>query len=126
MIFIPGNVPSSKNGKQWTGKMLIHSKAMQKYIKNTKGAWQELKEAFLEEIGDKEKPHLIGMHFAKGTRHKFDWVNCVETIQDMMTHHGWIEDDNVEEMIPIPFKRNGYFYTVDKNNPGAYIKVYDR
>ena len=34
-IFIKGNVPSSKNGKRWTGKYLIHSKTTMKYIQNT-------------------------------------------------------------------------------------------
>ena len=36
-IFIPGNVPSSKNSKRWTGKMLINSKTTMKYISKSKG-----------------------------------------------------------------------------------------
>ena len=32
--FIPGNVPSSKNGRRWTGKFFISSKATMKYRKD--------------------------------------------------------------------------------------------
>ena len=34
--FIPGNVPSSKNGRRWTGKYFIASKSTMKYRKATK------------------------------------------------------------------------------------------
>ena len=34
--FIPGNVPSSKNGRRWTGKYFIASKTVMNYRKNTK------------------------------------------------------------------------------------------
>ena len=33
--FIPGNVPSSKNGRRWTGKYFISSKTVMKYRKDT-------------------------------------------------------------------------------------------
>ena len=45
-IFIAGNVPSSKNGKRWTGKYLIHSKTVMNYIKKTKEDWIKNKENF--------------------------------------------------------------------------------
>ena len=44
MIFIEGNVPSSKNSKQWTGRMLIKSKATIRYEKATIQAWIDNKE----------------------------------------------------------------------------------
>ena len=34
--WIPGNVPSSKNGRRWTGKYFIASKAVMNYRKATK------------------------------------------------------------------------------------------
>ena len=44
MIFIAGNTPSSKNSKQFvtlkSGKtLLINSKTVQSYIKNSKADW---------------------------------------------------------------------------------------
>ena len=75
-IFIPGSVPSSKNSKRWTGKMLINSKTTMKYISKTKGDYLINKAKFknkwldddnCEEIipifekyeYDKEKPGVI-------------------------------------------------------------------
>ena len=49
-IFIPGSVPSSKNSKRWTGKMLINSKTTMKYISKT---------YFHGYHVDKEKPGVI-------------------------------------------------------------------
>ena len=49
-IFIPGNVSSSKNGKQWTGKYLIHSKTTMRYIKETKEDYLRIRKEFLEEL----------------------------------------------------------------------------
>jgi hypothetical protein len=40
-IFIPNNVPSSKNSKQWTGKFLVWSKTAQKYVKDTEFYWKQ-------------------------------------------------------------------------------------
>ena len=42
-IFIAGNVPSSKNGKRWTGKYLIHSKTVMNYIKKTEETFLGIK-----------------------------------------------------------------------------------
>jgi len=46
MIFIAGNVPSSKNSKRWTGKMLINSKTVMKYIKDTDMQYKTFKTDF--------------------------------------------------------------------------------
>jgi hypothetical protein len=45
--FIPGNVPSSKNGRRWTGKYFISSKTVMKYRKDTKPFYQK---TFLSKI----------------------------------------------------------------------------
>tara|TARA_R100001463_G_scaffold31742_1_gene71517 strand:- start:533 stop:907 length:375 start_codon:yes stop_codon:yes gene_type:complete len=123
MIFIEGNVPSSKNSKQWTGRMLIKSKATMRYEKATIQAWIDNKETFLSAIATKQAPYKIGFHFVRGSRHKYDWVNPVQTIQDLMVKYEWLEDDNTTVMVPVPFKRNGIFSHYDKENPGVYIKV---
>jgi len=40
-----------------------------------------------------------------------------------MVEYGWLEDDNVTEMYPIPFMMNGSMTTYDKDNPGVFIKI---
>jgi len=122
-IFIPGNVPSSKNSKQWTGKMLIHSKVTRNYIKDTKQLYIQSKEEFDTMLFDAAGIELplpihIDMYFVRSSRRKFDYINPAQTIQDLMVKWGWIEDDNCDIIVP---HFSGYH--VDKENPGVYIKV---
>ncbi len=117
-IFIPGNVPSSKNSKRWTGKMLIHSKTTMNYIKASKAFYIENKYYFHKMIEGKEKPYKVSFTFIRGSRRKFDYVNPLQTVQDLMVKNKWIEDDNCDNIIPI-FEP----YQYDKENPGVIIKV---
>lgn len=116
--FIPGNVPSSKNGRRWTGKYFIASKSVMKYRKETKSYYEEYLEEFKEEISKYENPVKIVFTFIRGTKHKFDYINPAQTVQDDMVEHGWIEDDNCEFIIP-EFKK----YKYDKKLPGVIIEI---
>ena len=78
MIFIKGNVPSSKNSKRWTGKMLINSKNVMSYKKNTADEWWQQGIKFREIIRDKEKPYRIGFYFIRDSKRKFDYINADE------------------------------------------------
>ena len=122
-IFIPGNVPSSKNSKQWTGKMLIHSKPTRNYIRDTKQLYIQAKEEFNSQVVDKagiepSYPIHIDFYFVRSSRRKFDYINPAQTVQDLMVKWGWIEDDNCDIIIP---HFSGYH--VDKEKPGVLIKV---
>ena len=120
-FFIPGNTASSKNSKQWTGKRLIWSKAASQYRTNTALFWQAYASKFRKAVAGKQKPILLGVYFVRDSHRKFDFVNIVQTIQDLMVMAGWIEDDNIDEVIPVPIRIKGAFYHVDKSNPGTYI-----
>lgn len=122
-IFIEGNVPSSKNSRVWTGRFSVESKQVQKYRRETKEQFLKNKELFLSMIKDKEKPYLIGFHFVRGNKHKFDFCNMLQIIQDLFVENGYIDDDNCDEMLPIPYKKEEKYYLIDKNNPGVYIIV---
>ena len=117
-IFIPGNVPSSKNGKRWTGKYLIHSKTVMNYIKESKNDYINNKELFIDMCKDKEKPYTVSFTFYRGSRRKFDYINPAQTVQDLMVKYGYIEDDNCEYIIPCfePYEYN-------KENTGVEIKI---
>jgi len=121
MIFIQGNVPSSKNSKRWTGKMLINSKTVMKYIKETKSQYEENRINFQEMIAGLEFPVVVSFKFIRGSKHKFDYINPAQTVQDLMVKNGWIEDDNCDFMIPAFVE-----YEYDKENPGVEINVYGR
>ena len=117
-IFIPYNVPSSKNSKQWTGKYLVNSKTVQKYIKDTKGYWSYYRNDFSKLLIGKEKPYKISLKFIRGSRRKFDYINPCQTIHDLMVKNNWLEDDNCNEILPI-FE----VYEYDKEKPGVIINV---
>lgn len=123
MIFIKGNTPSSKNSKQFVtlknGKtMLLNSKTVQKYIKESKGDWIKNKTEFLKMLKDKEKPYKIELFFIRDSRRRFDYINAAQIIFDLMQKYGYIEDDDSTNVIPV---FNGF--EVDKARAGVEIRV---
>lgn len=116
--FIPHNVPSSKNSRVWTGKHFIASKSTHSWRTNTKEYWVKYKPEFLEAIKDKEFPLSVSFKFIRGSKHKFDYINPAQTIQDEMVHQGWLEDDNCTLLIPV-FEQ----YEYSKENPGVVITI---
>lgn len=118
MIFIPGNVPSSKNSKQWTGKMLISSKTVRNYIKEHEKEWALYKNDFLKLVKNKPKPYKVTFYFIRDTKRKFDYINACQLPCDLMVKLGWIDDDNCDEIIPVFLG-----YKVDKESAGIEISV---
>ena len=123
MIFIKGNTPSSKNSKQFVtlknGKtMLLNSKTVQKYIKESKGDWILNKNNFKKMIKDKEKPYKIELYFIRDSKRRFDYINVAQIIFDLMQEYGYIEDDDSQNIIPV-FKG----FEVDKARAGVEIRV---
>ena len=116
--FIPGNVPSSKNSRRWTGKFFIASKTTMKYRKDTNSIYKKHAASFAKEFAKYELPVYVSFKFTRGSRHKFDHVNPLQTVQDEMVKHGWIEDDNATFIIPVIEN-----YDYDKVNPGVLIKI---
>ena len=116
--FIPGNVPSSKNGRRWTGRYFVSSKATTKYRKDTAIYFEKFRKSFRKQLAKLELPVKISFKFIRGSRHKFDYINPAQTTQDDMVKHHWIDDDNCENIIPV-FEP----YEYDKENPGVEIKL---
>ena len=117
-IFINGNVPSSKNGKRWTGKYLIHSKTTMRYIKESKLEYIEHTSIFKNYVKQYEPPFVIHFKFYRKSRRKFDYVNPLQTVQDLMVKYDWLEDDSSDHLLPV-FD----VYEYDKEKPGVTIKI---
>jgi Holliday junction resolvase RusA-like endonuclease len=117
-IFINGNVPSSKNGKRWTGKYLIHSKTTMRYIKESKEEYNNHAKEFKDYIKKLEMPYIISFKFYRKSRRKFDYVNPLQTVQDLMVKHGWLEDDNSDHILPM-FEK----YEYNSISPGVLITI---
>jgi hypothetical protein len=122
MIFIPGNVPSSKNSKQIVRSkgrtFLVSSKTTKRYTDNIGIIYKSERRNFLEMIKDKEPPYRVSFKFIRDSRRKFDYINAAQIVQDLMVQYEWIEDDNCEFLIPC-FE----VYDYDKKNPGVFIQV---
>ena len=117
-IWISGNVSSSKNSKQWTGKFLVYSKTAQRYVKNTKAEYLAKKDEFLKLLEGKEKPYKIGFYFVRDSRRKFDYINAAQLPLDLMQKYEWLEEDNCDHVIP-----SFLGYEVDKENAGLIMKI---
>ena len=111
-------------------------KIVKGYVDKTKpNLIEALREQFLEMKKEKGDPIFIGYHQVRETNRLFDFSNSIEIIQDLFTAHNFIEDDNVKYVFPIPMGINGElpnesnireinWYSVDKENPGVYIKIF--
>lgn len=141
MVFIPGNTPSSKNSKIATSRGIFHSKYVKTYLKSlgikkysvTKrtieyesGAsnafpLQDLKRLF----NGSTKPAVVGIHFVRKDARKFDFHNISQIVFDLLVASGVLEDDNMDFVIPIPMILDNKYYSINKEAPGVYIKVFD-
>jgi len=121
-IFIPEHVPSSKNSRVLTkqGKF-VASKAVQTYRKNSAIFWKINAVPFRTLHGD--KLIHVAFHFVRKTRHLYDWVNPLQTVLDEMVKYEWIEDDNIDVIIPHPLEIDGRYTTHDPKKPGVFIQV---
>lgn len=140
-VFIPGNVPSSKNSKIKTAKGIFHSKTVRRYLQKIGVKKYSLREKSAENyktrpnlfeeavapmrsyLKNKQPPHLIGFHFVRGTRHQFDISNVFQIITDLLVAHHVINDDSSEYLIPIPIQINGSWYAYNKDSPGVWLVV---
>jgi len=141
LIFIEGNVPSSKNSrintsigsfasktvKAYLGKLGIQSYSSSKKIVtgyvNRPNLFEQLREEFTKQIESKELPLEIGFHFVRDSKRKFDFHNIVQVILDLLTAHDFIIDDNMDCVIPYALKIDNKFYSVDKETPGVWIEI---
>jgi hypothetical protein len=116
--FIPGNVPSLKNSKVWTGKYLVASPSVKRWQKISLEAWQAQKDSFREVTKDLPRPYFIHFTFLRKVDNYWDITAPTETIADEMVRHGWINDDNIYEFIPVFGKPR-----LERKEPGTIIKV---
>lgn len=121
-IFISGNVPSSKNSKQMivnNGRtFFVWSKTAQKYVRSTKKEYVSYAPIFKKHLKGLKKPYRISFKFIRGSKHKFDYPNPLQTVMDLMVLYGWLEDDNADEIVPV-FES----YSYSKEKPGVLIGI---
>lgn len=155
MIFIPGNVPSSKNSKVKAAGGIFNSPAVNTFLRSLGIQSYNSRKKYIKGYVDKNRPNIIeglraeiekmkigkedplfiGFHHVRKQNRQFDFSNSLELIQDLFTAHDFIEDDSVKYMFPIPMTSEGEiptidnlrskeWYSVDKENPGVWIKIF--
>lgn len=150
-IFVPGNVPSSKNSKRIVRRkskdpskkgrpLLIFSTAVKKYLTflginffsssrkeifNINSKINLFQKAFSEWVKP-ESFTIIGFHFVRTSHQRFDFQNIVQIILDLMTAGDYIEDDSIKYIVPVPISIEGKKYSISKTKPGVYIYELDK
>ena len=119
-IFIPGEVPSAKNSKVWTGKYLVYSKVASTYIRKTSMIWKNksLINQFRKRILEVKQPYKLSFKLIRNSHRRFDYVNLIQLPLDLMVTNGWLEDDNSNVVFPI-FEQ----YEINKMSPGIIISL---
>lgn len=124
MIVIEGQLYSTKNHKRIlhnrkTGKPFIGKSAaslsveapLLLQLQSKRRDWSRM-------IDGKEDPLRIQFKLYRKTRARFDYVNLVQGILDLMTKAGWIQDDNADMVIPCFLP-----YEVDPLRPRTEISI---
>lgn len=97
--------------------------------------FEELRTQWNEMRGVKKDPIFLGFHQVRKSKRLFDFGNSTEIIFDLLTAHDFIIDDDVSRIFPIPMSIDGEipteenirhikWYSVDKENPGVYLKIF--
>lgn len=155
MIWIPGNVPSSKNSKVATSKLDESTGKIRKGIFNSKQVSKYLQGLGVKSYSEKrgvedyktrpnlfrqavekypiktDYPIILGMHFVRDSKRRFDFNNASQIICDLLVAHRFIDDDDCQHLYPVPMYftsgglhfESGGFYSVDKHAAGVFLDV---
>lgn len=126
-VYIPGHVPSFKNSKMRTKTgLMIPSKAYRTYLKDYEIFWKTKATEFKELAKDLDYPYYVAFFFIRKTKHIFDYHNICAGPLDLMSKYGWIPDDDMEHILPVPPQIEGKSHLVDPKNPGCYVCIYKK
>lgn len=142
LLFIPGNTPSSKNSKIKTSRGIFNSPVVTRYLrslgvkhysssrkivegfKTSENKFEAFRSEWFKQLGEGSgNPTVVGFHFVRDSKRKFDFHNAVQIIADLMVAHDFIEDDCMDYFIPMPLKLEGKWFSHDKLKPGVYVQV---
>lgn len=95
------NVPSSKNGKTWTGKILIKSKLCQRYIRWAEPLFKANKPLWDAQMSKVEQlPIKVEFYFYRDSKRHWDFINILQIIADIMQAEGYLENDDTTHFVP--------------------------
>jgi len=126
-VFIPGDVISSKNSKvnirikNSKFNPSIMSPAATRYLKVSKNDWENMAMVFRHKVRllQDSFPLFLQFIFVRQEKRLFDYHNMVQFPVDIMQKFGWINDDDISQIIIIPY----HTVFLNREKPGMYIKV---
>jgi len=139
-IFIPFNVPSLNNSKIKTSKGVFMSKTCRNYLTSLNIASYSssrkevidkrskknlFKEAFKDWVVP-DKQIVLGFHFVRDSKRMFDFNNANQILLDLLTAYKFIVDDNMDWIVPQAYKKDGKYYSYNKETPGVFIKILEQ
>ena len=89
-----------------------------RYIKESKNQYLSFTNVFKNYVKQFDAPIVIHFKFYRKSRRKFDYVNPLQTVQDLMVKYDWLEDDSSDHLLPV-FDT----YEYNKEKPGVLIKI---
>jgi len=102
---------------------LIKGEGIVNYERNTAKAYADQADEFRQVTAGMPKPLFLEFFFIRNTkRKKFDFSNIHAIVTDQMVTHGWILDDSIEEMLPLP-PLTGKTWKGNWKCPGVRITV---
>jgi hypothetical protein len=142
-IWIPGNVPSLKNSKVATSKGVFMSKSCRRYLQGL--GIRSYSASKKEVVGYVKRPNLfwkaveplalmknvwrelsvpvfVDFYFVRDSKRKFDVINAMAIICDLLVAHGIIPDDDADNLIPGVTMKDCKCYHVDKTAPGVWLE----
>lgn len=119
-ITIYGELYSSKNSKRivkfGNRPALIPSKQymasvapIEQQLVLNRGNWRRM-------VADIPMPLKVVFKIYRKTHRRFDYVNIIQGLQDLMVKCDWLPDDNADMLLPVFLE-----YEVDKKNPRVEI-----
>jgi len=116
---------SSKNSKTFirlkNGRtVLVKSKQAAKQDKILKELLNKpnIRKVWVNMISNKTYPIKLGIYIYRRTRVKFDYINIVQGLFDMLVKEGYIPDDDSNTIIPVFLG-----HEVDKENPRVILSI---
>lgn len=102
IYFIGRNVCSSKNSRMITkNKRVIASRLCKEYRQVMGKVFQENLKEWEKQKPKDNKQIYVGFYFYRDSRRKWDFVNIVQIIADMMQDYLYLTDDDTKHFIPI-------------------------
>ena len=96
------NVPSKKNSKIITkNKRVISSKLVQYYERWATSLLKEQLSIWQQMVQNKPLPLKVSFYFYRDSKRKWDFVNIVQVIADLMQKEKYLVDDDTKNFIPL-------------------------